>query len=132
MIKTFADTFYYLALLNPSDAAHHLAVEVTDRRSGTLVTTQWVLAEVGDALAHSKTRHRFLSLIQSLNSDPQTIIVPADNANFSAGIELYRGRPDKSWSLTDCISFAVMAQYQVTDALTGDHHFQQAGFKLLL
>jgi predicted nucleic acid-binding protein len=51
---------------------------------------------------------------------------------FAAGVELYGTRPDKEWSLTDCISFVVMKREGLTDALTGDRHFEQAGFKVLL
>jgi len=47
-------------------------------------------------------------------------------------VELYAERPDKGWSLTDCISFVVMRQQGITQALTGDHHFEQAGFTALL
>jgi predicted nucleic acid-binding protein len=59
-------------------------------------------------------------------------IVPATMEWFERGMELYEGRPDKEWSLTDCISFAVMTERGVSDALTNDHHFEQAGFRILL
>jgi hypothetical protein len=47
-------------------------------------------------------------------------------------VELYAERPDKGWSLTDCIFFVVMRQQGIIQALTGDHHFEQAGFSALL
>jgi uncharacterized protein len=59
-------------------------------------------------------------------------IVPASAELFHKGIELFRARPDKDWSLTDCISFVVMAERGLSDAFTGDKHFEQAGFKALL
>jgi predicted nucleic acid-binding protein len=59
-------------------------------------------------------------------------LVPLGDELLTGGVELYRDRPDKYWSLTDCISFVVMTELGVTDALTGDRHFKQAGFSLLL
>jgi len=50
----------------------------------------------------------------------------------SRGLALFGSRLDKDWSLTDCISFEVMSSYGITEALTGDHHFTQAGFRALL
>lgn len=67
-----------------------------------------------------------------LRSEPLITIAPLDMETFDAGVELYRARPDKDWSLTDCISFVVMRERGITEALTGDRHFEQAGFKALL
>ena len=64
--------------------------------------------------------------------DVNTKIVPATQALFHRGLERYAARPDKDWTLTDCISFVVMEDEGITDALTGDQHFVQAGFKVLL
>jgi uncharacterized protein len=132
MSKTFVDTFYYLALLNPSDSAHRSAVAATSQQSGTLVTTHWVLTEVGDSLSAPADRQRFVRLMESLEADPNTVIVPATAGLFRDGLALFKQRPDKSWSLTDCTSFAVMKGQEINDALTGDHHFAQAGFSPLL
>jgi hypothetical protein len=60
------------------------------------------------------------------------VIIPAEPQLYEEGIALYRARPDKDWSLTDCISFVVMKARGITEALTGDHHFEQAGFVALL
>jgi predicted nucleic acid-binding protein len=132
MIGRFADTFYFLALLNRSDAAHHRAVSLSTRSGGPLVTTAWVLTEVADALASPKDRPGFLTLMRALQSDPDIEVIPADEKLFDAGIDLYARRPDKEWSLTDCISFVVMERRGIVEALTGDHHFEQAGFRALL
>jgi predicted nucleic acid-binding protein len=59
-------------------------------------------------------------------------VVAASNSNFQLGSDLYNNRPDKAWSLTDCISFVVMQEHGISEALTGDHHFEQAGFVALL
>jgi predicted nucleic acid-binding protein len=132
MRTTFADTFYYLALLNPRDAAHQRAVTASEGLSGRLVTTAYVLTEVADALAAPRDRPRFLALLQTLEADPDVTIVPASDALFHRGVDLYRQRPDKGWPLTDCISLVVMSDFGTTEALTGDHHFQQAGLVALL
>lgn len=132
MMPLFADTFYYLALLNPDDASHDLAVEFSQERTGRTVTTAWVLTELADALAVPELRPSFLVLLKQLRSNPRVSIVPASEELFDRGIDLYSRRPDKEWSLTDCISFVVMEEHGLTDALTGDHHFEQAGFRALL
>jgi len=67
-----------------------------------------------------------------LRASPDVRIIGPSEELFSRGLELYRQRPDKEWSLTDCISFVVMRDEQLSEALTGDRHFEQAGFKSLL
>ncbi|MEX2171429.1 MAG: hypothetical protein WD851_19070 [Pirellulales bacterium] len=129
---TFADTFYYLALLNPDDAAHARAMAITAERKGALVTTRWVLTEVGDAMAAPQYRRRFVNLVQAIDSDPDTIVVPTTDDLFHRGVMLFSQRLDQTWPLTDCISFLVMQDYSITEAMTGDHHFEQAGFVALL
>lgn len=74
----------------------------------------------------------FLELLSLLESCADVKIVAASHEWFRRGVELYSDRQDKEWSLTDCISFVVMADEHLTDALTGDHHFEQAGFTALL
>jgi hypothetical protein len=128
----FADTHYFLALLHKGDAAHLKAAALAEKITNPIITTEWVLTEVGDALAAVKFRPRFVQLVDALRADPACTIVPASAALFDAGVQLYSERADKDWTLTDCISFALMHEYALTDALTGDHHFRQAGFRILL
>jgi predicted nucleic acid-binding protein len=132
MKETFADTFYFPALLNPRDQAHQQAQETGALLEGRLVTTEYVLVEVGDALSRPLDRSRFLSLVETLAADENADVVPADLQLLSEGIDLFRNRPDKDWPLTDCLSFVVMTRRGITDALTGDEHFRQAGFNPLL
>jgi predicted nucleic acid-binding protein len=73
-----------------------------------------------------------VALIDRLRSDPSLTIVPTSELLFGRGLQLYSARQDKEWSLTDCISFIVMEEYGIHDALTGDHHFEQAGFHAVL
>jgi predicted nucleic acid-binding protein len=133
MKTVFADTFYFLALLNPSDQAHDKAVVFTTGNDFRLVTTEWVLTELADGLATSgHGRTAFLGTLVDLQTDPDAIVVACDSALMAEGVKLYGQRSDKQWSLTDCISFVAMTRQGVTEALTADHHFEQAGFIALL
>jgi predicted nucleic acid-binding protein len=131
MNAVFADTFYFLALINDRDAMHARALQFADR-SCRLVTTAWLLTEVGDALSAPENRPTFLELLDTLQTSPDARIIGATDELFQRGLELYRRRMDKEWSLTDCISFVVMADEHLAEALTGDRHFEQAGFAPLL
>ena len=132
MRTVFADSFYFFALANEKDPARAKAQAFAQTYQGKVVTTGWVLTEVGDGLAHPDNRPAFLSIVNTLRHEPNVRIVSCDDALLDAGITMFRNRPDKSWSLTDCISFVVMQREGVTEALTGDHHFEQAGFIALL
>jgi predicted nucleic acid-binding protein len=130
--SVLADTFYFLALLNPADAAHQRAVRVATEFTGTMLTTEWVLIETADGLATGRNRQAFGVLVQSLAPSSVWEIVWSSRDLFDRGLALYSNRPDKGWSPTDCLSFETMRQRAVTEALTGDHHFEQAGFSALL
>jgi len=97
-----------------------------------LVTTRWVLAEVADAMASPAYRTRAAMFLTLAKANPWLTIMNGTDALFEQGCDLYAKRPDKDWSLTDCISFAAMANEGLAEALTGDRHFEQAGFKALL
>jgi predicted nucleic acid-binding protein len=130
--QTFADSFYLLALFNGRDAAHERALRASAELEGMLVTTDWVLTETADALCDTSNRDRCADFIEDLRRAQRVKVEPASRALFDAGWDLFRQRHDKDWSLTDCISFVVMKQHGITAALTGDHHFEQAGFQILL
>src|SRR5271165_1239085 len=97
-----------------------------DRRS------KFGLTEVGDAFSHPAARQKFVRLLQLLREQADVEIVPSTSDLFRRGEDLFSARPDKEWSLTDCISFVVMNERDINDALTNDHHFEQAGFRILL
>jgi predicted nucleic acid-binding protein len=132
MSTIFADSYYYLAMINDRDEGHVMAVEFAKSFRGQTLTTEWVLTEVGDALAGPQRRPAFLGLLQRVGNNPNVTIIEASHQLFVQGIDLYAQRPDKEWSLTDCISFVVMEEHGVREVLTGDHHFEQAGFVALL
>ena len=128
----FADTSYFLTLLNASDEWHGRAVRRSEESQGLLVTTFWVLTEVGDALCESRNRAVFTRLVDSLTTREDVMLLPPGEDEFHHEMELFRNRPDKDWSLTDCISFAAMSDLAIKEALTSDRHFIQAGFLALL
>jgi len=132
MNRVFADTFYFFAMLNPRDAAHHRALTFASEHAEPIVTTAWIMTELADGLASSGNRSVFARLVARLQADPENELVPPSADLMARGIQLYDGRQDKKWSLTDCISFIVMQDRGITEALTGGHHFAQAGFKILL
>jgi predicted nucleic acid-binding protein len=105
MTPRFADAFYYLAVVNPRDQAHDRVMDRAGSLLGPVVTTAWVLTEVGDALAAPAFRPIFLDLMNELWADEETEIIPASDDLFRRGVGLFSRRPDKGWSLTDCISF---------------------------
>jgi uncharacterized protein len=128
----FADTFYFLAVINPDDSCHQDALTLSAANEAPLLTTAWILAEVADALAETANRRLSRQLYFDLRDDPVNIVVPPSIDSFERGFSLYHNRLDKGWSLTDCISFLVMEDHGISEALTGDHHFEQAGFRPLL
>lgn len=128
----FADTSFYIATLTPEDQFHEHAMYWSDQHDGGVITTEYVLVEAANWLASFRMRSAFEKLLASLQEDPQTLIVPGSHDLFRDGCDLFHARPDKTWSLTDCISFVVMRRENLKEALTTDHHFEQAGFVALL
>jgi uncharacterized protein len=133
--ELFLDTAYTIALSSVTDAYHprarELAVEIQTQQA-RLVTTQAVVLEIGNSLSKLRYRAGALSLLDAIEHDPNVEVVLLSEALYARGRRLFRERPDKEWSLTDCISFVVMEERGITKALTTDHHFVQAGFQALL
>ena len=132
MKRLFADTFYFLATINRRDPIHARALSIRRELDAHCITTQWILTEVADALCVRPNRGAAIHLLRGLRQQRELTIVPASEALFQRGLEFYCSRADQEWSLTDCISFVVMRDEKLTEALTGDHHFEQAGFAALL
>lgn len=130
--EVFVDTVYWLALINRRDALHGRAVEWAAQISEPLVTTEAVLTEVADALCVARHREWAVSAIRHVRADGQITTLPGSRDLFETGFQLYASRPDKDWSLTDCMSFVVMRERGIDRALTADLHFVQAGFRALL
>ena len=133
--EVFLDTAYAIALSSPNDRYHQKALQLAfelDAANSRLTTTRAVLLEIGNALAKQRYRDAASQLLEALESDPQVEIVPLAEQLYARALQLYRERPDKEWGLTDCVSFVVMQDRGITEALTADEHFQQTGFRVLL
>jgi len=133
--RVFVDTSYVIALFVRQDQHHVTAQALAARmaRARTrFVTTQAVLLEIGNALAKQRYRAAALQILQALESDPATQVVPMSDVLYGRGRDLYEARADQEWGLTDCLSFVVMRELGLTDALTADRHFEQAGYHALL
>lgn len=132
MTPVFADASYYVALLSPRDQHHQEAVRLSGELRLPIVVTEFVLIEVSNALATVGSRGRAMALWTHLENDPSVTIVTVSPELLLEGRALYAIRADKEWSLIDCISFVVMEKQGLKEALTADHHFEQAGFTALL
>ncbi|MBV8897621.1 MAG: type II toxin-antitoxin system VapC family toxin [Acidobacteriaceae bacterium] len=127
----FADTFYWIALTNPNDKHFQAALRFDDLLSqATLYTTEEVLSEVLTFFCFDRRlRKRAIDTIREILLDDEVRIIPQSHQSFLAGFHLYAERPDKGYSLTDCISMHTMRQYGVIAVLTNDRHFEQEGFR---
>lgn len=122
----------FFPLLSPNDRAHRRAVEFSEQHRPALLTTAWVMTELADGLAGTPNRHLFAKILLETEQQAGNLVMPPTEELYRRGIDLYETRPDKSWSLTDCISMVVMQDHDVIEALTADRHFEQAGLVPLL
>jgi len=128
-VKVFADTFYWIALTDATDAAHKRARQVTD----DLVTTDEVLTEYLNFFSASQEfmRREIVLTVEDILQDPGVTLIPQSRETFLAGLSLFRTRADKGYSLTDCISMRTMQRLGLTAVLTNDRHFEQEGFRAI-
>jgi predicted nucleic acid-binding protein len=123
----FADTFYWIALTLPGDAACARAEQVMD----DIVTIEEVLAENLTFFCASPEylRREVASNVEAILRDPTVRVIEQSHDSFMAGFNLYSTRPDKGYSLRDCISMQTMRKEGLTEVLTNDRHFEQEGFR---
>ena len=127
-MECFADTWFYVALLDRRDENHERVETYANALAEIQVTTRWVLAEVANMLCEDRARPAVAAFLRRIESEPLVRVVRESDDLFERGLALYEQRPDKHWSLTDCISFVVMKEVGLRAALTNDRHFAQAGF----
>jgi predicted nucleic acid-binding protein len=135
MRRVFADTYYWIALLNDRDQGHAAAKAISQTLGqAAIVTTQEVLSEVLTYFCeHGRhVRQTATAFIRNILSDPAITVQPQSDQSFLGGLALYEARPDKEYSLADCISMLAMRHEAITDVLTNDDHFTQEGFTILL
>ena len=135
MKVVFADAGYFIATLDNMDPLHERAMEVA-AGLGLLriMTTQMVVAEVLNYVSRGGEHLRNLAVqtVRGLEDNPNVEIIPQTDAQFRTAVERYASRSDQRWSLTDCASFLVMEERDITEALAYDRDFEQAGFVALL
>jgi len=132
-VRIFADTFYWVALLNRRDSANRAVLEFSRTLgSSTLITTDEVLIELlAFCASDPQVRMGAALTVQDILDGGNVRAIPQSRAGFLEGLALYRARPDKGYSLTDCISMQTMRREGLTDVLTNDRHFEQEGFRAL-
>lgn len=133
MKTLFADTGYWLALLNPRDQLHgkvrHVSASLGQVR---IITSEMVLDELLAGLSVPPVRATAINAVSSVLANPNVEVVPQTSLQFREAFDLYKNRIDKEWSLTDCSSFNLMKERGIAEALAHDEHFEQAGFVALL
>ena len=132
MADVFVDTSFVVALVNKNDQNHRLALNLSRQFTGQrLVTTDAILLEIGNALSRNFKRQCIETIEDFLTADDVKVI-HLHPPLFRKTFELYKSRSDKLWGLIDCVSFVVMKELGITDALSADKHFEQAGFRVLI
>jgi predicted nucleic acid-binding protein len=126
------DSGYLIALAKPKDELHPRAAAWSARIHEPLLVSEYVLWEAVNYLSLLRDRNKAHPLVEQIMHSVPFVFVPASAELRDAGLQLHRDRPDKEWSLTDCISFRLMTERGVTRALAYDIHFEQAGFEALL
>jgi predicted nucleic acid-binding protein len=128
----FADTSFWIALVDRRDAYHYQATEWSRKIGGSIVTTDAELLETGNTFSRPGWREKVIALVDHIMARDDIEVVPFSRSLWDRGWKLFCSRPDKAWSLTDCTSFELMQERGLTEALAADSHFRQAGFRALL
>jgi uncharacterized protein len=128
----FADTFYWVALIHRKDASHQAVLNFSRGFRSLLVTTDEVLTEVlAFCSAEEALRKDAGKAVRRILSAAGVRVIPQSRQGFLDGLDLYEARPDKGYSLADCISMQTMRREGIGDVLTNDRHFEQEGFRAI-
>ena len=128
MNEIFADAFYWIALANPADQWHDAAKLFDENNADALlVTTDEVLTEFLNYYAEAGTRRRKIvgAMCEQILAHPNITVIPQSHESFLQGLELYRQREDKGYSLTDCISMTLMRERGIQVILTRYNNIKQ-------
>lgn len=124
----FLDTVAFVGVVDRRDQYHGAVTSYLGTFKGKMLTTEWIIVESLDSLAGPAYRSSALGMIDRFRRNPSVEIIGFDLHIYCEAYDLFRNRPDKGWSFTDCTSFVVMKQRKLARALTADHHYRQAGF----
>ena len=128
----FIDTGYLIALINKKDDLHEIAAGAAKKFHGPFLTTQLILVEVANSLCLPQQRLLAISIIEKIQNDTLTTIIPLSSDRFKKAFLFYKKHSDKAWGMVDCFSFVAMDEFGVKQALTFDEHFRQAGYRVPL
>jgi predicted nucleic acid-binding protein len=132
LAEVFVDTSFVVALVNKNDQHHEQALELTDEfDSHALVTTDAVLLEIGSALSRN-FKPQSIEIIEHFLTADDVRVIHLNPSLFRKAFDLYKSHEDKLWGLVDCVSFVIMRELEIVDALSSDKHFAQAGFNALM
>jgi uncharacterized protein len=134
MRRLSVDTFCLIALSNPRDQWHQRVMAFSQTLTTVrLYTVEEVLAEFLTfcSTAGAQVRTDAAHAVRHALHDTQWTVFPQSHTSFLDALTLYESRPDKEYSLTDCIAMHVMRSEGITEVLTNDHHFTQEGFQIL-
>jgi uncharacterized protein len=134
MLRYFLDTFYLVALSDPRDQWHARVVAFSQALANYhLYTVDEVLAEYLTFYSASRPQARAdaVQTVRDVLADARITVIPQSRASFLDALAFYASRPDKQYSLTDCVSMQAMRREGLTEVLTNDHHFEQEGFRIL-
>jgi predicted nucleic acid-binding protein len=133
MMPVFADTSFWVAVINPTDQLHAKASKARRRLAGSrFITSELVLVEVLNYFASLRSRSLAAATIRDVVEDQNIEILSHTRDSLLNGLAFYEARPDKGYSLTDCVSMLAMRELGISEVLTHDHHFEQEGFTVLL
>jgi predicted nucleic acid-binding protein len=134
MRKVFADADFWIARVSPHDQWHGIALEAEKSLGNVIrVTTDEVLTELLAGLSRSEfLRAKAAQIVRIILNNPNVNVLPQTRSSFLEGLTFYEQRPDKNYSLTDCISMQSMRREGLTEVLSHDHHFEQEGFTVLM
>jgi predicted nucleic acid-binding protein len=131
----FLDASGWIALVNRTEDHHAEANRIwrdLGKRRVLTFVTDWIVAETGNGLARSRCRDLFSRSVRIFMTSANVRLIHIDGSLLNKALDLYDARQDKGWGLVDCASFVLMTEEGIRDALTSDHHFEQAGFRRLL
>ena len=135
MKTVFADACYWIARFNPLDQLHKDACSLSNGLGNCrIVTSEMVLVEFVNGLGglEQPLRAKAAEVVSALMNNPNVEVIPQTSMQFSSALQYFKQMRDKKWGLTDCASIQIMRDRELDEALTYDHHFEQAGFKALM
>ena len=128
------DTSGFFSLLDSADPQHSKAIAWMDSQATRVrpISTEWVVGETCTLLAARKRPHLVKRFLDSLERSTALLVINPDDALVQSAKVLIRRQPEQGYSFVDCLSFCLMKERGIREALTTDGHFRKAGYTPLL